>query len=111
MLFICNKKVAISYLTINDFKKNNAKTSDTIGMVNNLSGIDTVDIGVLISEDKPGLYTCSFRSKGNIDVSVVCQKFGGGGHLNASGCNIFGGYKTVISKIEKVINEYYAGLY
>lgn len=30
----------------------------------------------------------SLRSKGKIDVSLIAQKFGGGGHLNASGCTI-----------------------
>ncbi len=108
MRFICDNKLAISYLTIKDFKEYNCKNAETFGIVNTLVNIDIVDIGVLISEDKPNLYTCSFRSKGAIDVSQICEKFGGGGHVNASGCNIFGGYRTVIEKIEKVVNEYYA---
>ena len=108
--FICNNKVAISFLTIKDFKTFKTKNTETYGIVNTLVDIESVDIGILISEDKPNLYTCSFRSKNKIDVSVICEKFGGGGHLNASGCNIFGGHKVVISKIEKVINEYYARL-
>ena len=108
MKFVSNGKVAISYLTIKDFKANNTRNTETYGIVNTLVDIDSVDIGVLISEDKPNLYTCSFRSKGGIDVSQICQEFGGGGHLNASGCNIFGAYKNVIDKIEKVVNSYYA---
>ena len=108
MRFIANNRVAISYLTLRDFKVNNTRNTETYGIVNTLVDIDSVDIGILISEDKPNLYTCSFRSKGNVDVSLICQEFGGGGHLNASGCNIFGGYNNVIDKIEKVINSYYA---
>ncbi len=110
MQIICESKVAISFLTLRDFKEMGCKNTETFGIVDTLVNIDSVQIGVLISEDKPGLYACSFRSKGKIDVSVICGAFGGGGHVNASGCNIFGGYRTAIEKIEKVINDYYARL-
>ena len=108
--FICDGKVAITYLTRKDFKEFNCSNTETFGIVNTCVDIDTVDIGVLVSEDKPGLYACSFRGKGSVDVSKICETFGGGGHVRASGCNIFGTYNTVISKIEKVINDYYARL-
>ena len=36
-----------------------------------------------------------------IDVSKVASAFGGGGHLQAAGCNIFGSYKTVMNKLVK----------
>ena len=68
--------------------------------------IDTVDIGILISEKSPNLYACSLRGK-NKDVSIIAKYFGGGGHKLASGCNIFGSYRAVISKLEKVINDNY----
>lgn len=108
--FVCNNKVAITYLTRKDFQEFGCANTETFGIVNTCADIDTVDIGVLISEDKPGLYACSFRGKGRVDVSKICEEFGGGGHVRASGCNIFGTYKTVISKIEKVVGDYYARL-
>ena len=37
----------------------------------------------------------SLRSRGNIDVSEIAEKFGGGGHHNASGCLVEGDYLTV----------------
>ncbi len=106
--YICDGKVAITYLTKKDFTEIQTKNTETFGIVDILVNLDTVDVGILISEDKPNLYTCSLRSKGKVDVSEICIKFGGGGHIRAAGCNIFGGYKTVINKIEKVLNEYYA---
>ena len=106
--FICDKKVAITYLTRKDFQEFGCANTETFGIVNTCVDIDIVDIGVLISEDKPGLYACSFRGKGKVDVSKICEEFGGGGHVRASGCNIFGTHNTVMSKIEKVINDYYA---
>lgn len=108
MRFLCGNKVAITYLTRKDFQEFGCANTETFGIVNTCVDIDIVDIGVLVSEDKPGLYACSFRGKGKVDVSKICEEFGGGGHVRAAGCNIFGTYKTVISKIEKVIDEYYA---
>ncbi len=32
-----------------------------------------------------GLWKCSLRSAGKVDVSLIAQKYGGGGHHNASG--------------------------
>jgi nanoRNase/pAp phosphatase (c-di-AMP/oligoRNAs hydrolase) len=33
-------------------------------------------------------YNLSFRSNDKVYVSVICKKFGGGGHKNAAGCTI-----------------------
>lgn len=108
MRFLCDNTLAITYLTSRDFNECNCTNLETFGIVDTCVNIDTVKIGVLISEERAGLYTCSFRSKGKVDVSKICETFGGGGHTNASGCNIFGTFNTVISKIEKAVKEYYA---
>jgi len=106
LTFICDNKVAITYLTSKDFEKHNSSNNETFGIVDHCVNIDTVDIGILISEKSPNLYTCSFRGR-NKNVGVIAEYFGGGGHALASGCNIFGGYKAVISKIEKAIIDNY----
>lgn len=106
--FLCNNTLAITFLTLRDFEEQNCTNLETFGIVDTCVNIDCAKIGVLISEERPGLYTCSFRSKGKVDVSKICETFGGGGHVNASGCNIFGTYNTVISKIEKAVKDYYA---
>jgi oligoribonuclease NrnB/cAMP/cGMP phosphodiesterase (DHH superfamily) len=33
-------------------------------------------------------YNISMRSSDKVDVSIICKKFGGGGHPNASGCKL-----------------------
>lgn len=104
--YICNGKVAITYLTENDFKSNGLLTSENYGIVDTCVNIDSVDIGILISEKSKNLYACSLRGKGK-DVSIIASHFGGGGHKPASGCNIFGSYSAVIRKLEKAINELY----
>lgn len=104
--FICNNKVAITYLRESDFKRNNILSSENYGIVDMCANIDHVEIGILISEKSPNLYACSLRGREK-DVSIIAKCFGGGGHKLASGCNIFGSYSAVINKLEKAINENY----
>ena len=104
--FICDGKVAITYLTDRDFRKSNTINSETFGLVDICNNIENVEIGILISEKSPNLYSVSLRGR-NRNVSLIAEKFGGGGHMLASGCNIFGTHNTVIDKLEKVIVENY----
>ena len=48
-----------------------------------------------------GVQTCALPiwSKGDISAKDVAALFGGGGHLNASGCKIFGEYDDVKSQL------------
>ena len=111
MAFYFKNKVCISYITKHDFIDTKTTNNDTIGLIDTFIGIDGVEIGIVLSEDKPGICAVSMRSKGDIDVSKLCEYFGGGGHKNAAGCNIFGTAKTALNKIIKAIEEVYAGIY
>ncbi len=106
--FYCENRIAIIYLRANDYKECNINTTDSYGIVDTCINIEKVEIGILVSEIKPNLYTCSIRGKGSADVSVIAKEFGGGGHTNAAGCNIFGSCNTVINKLirasRKVLN-------
>lgn len=98
-------KLAIMSLTLNDYMRCHVNENDNLGLVDQCVNIDGVDVGILISEIKPNLYACSFRSKGVVDVSALAEKFGGGGHKNASGCNIFGTLHTVVAKLCRVCRK------
>lgn len=41
---------------------------------------------VFVEEEELGNYRCSIRSKG-VPINTLANKFGGGGHPHASGCN------------------------
>jgi phosphoesterase RecJ-like protein len=66
-----------------------------------------VEISILFSELEKNYFKLSFRSKGRFDVERVAGKFGGGGHINASGCTIRGDIDTikrlVLAQIEAVV--------
>jgi phosphoesterase RecJ-like protein len=45
------------------------------------------------------------RSKNDIDVGRVCQRFGGGGHKNAAGCIVNGKLEDVKELIKRAVSE------
>lgn len=106
LTYINNNKVAITYLTDKDFKRTDTINSETFGIVDMCTNIENIEIGILISEKSHNLYSCSLRGR-NRNVALVAEVFGGGGHKLAAGCNIFGSYKSVISKLEKAISDNY----
>jgi len=55
----------------------------------NLSSRPECDFAILWNYDHINeKYNVSMRSSNKVDVSVICKKFGGGGHPNASGCKL-----------------------
>lgn len=78
---------AYIFISQQDLKQYNVGLNDTEGIVNMITSIGRVRVGVLITERAQGM-KLSFRSKGNIDVNQFAQAhFGGGGHFNASGAS------------------------
>lgn len=104
-------KLCITYLTKNDFVSTKCNSTETFGIVDICVNISGVEIGAIVSQDKPNICAVSLRSKGNLDVAKVAEYFGGGGHRNAAGCNIFGSAKSVTHKLAKAVSEVYAGIY
>ena len=67
--------------------------------------IEGVEIGLLIKEWKDGLYKISIRTNTYVDATVLAGKFGGGGHIRASGCTIEGTLESVTEKIVNAAKE------
>ena len=78
----------ISWLFISQemLKATGSKLFDTDLIIRYLLSVPSVRIAVLIVEMQDGRTKASFRSRGNIYVNKLAQKYGGGGHMNAAGC-------------------------
>lgn len=63
-----------------------AGRGDTEGLVNYAMYSNGVEVGVLFTEVDDRATKVSFRSQNAIDVADMAAHFGGGGHINASGC-------------------------
>ena len=68
-------------------------------------GIEGVEVGITIKEQKDGA-KISVRTSAGVDSNEICSVFGGGGHKQAAGCFIAEAPETaekmLIDQIEKV---------
>ncbi len=91
----------IAWIRLTDamLKESGANKADTEGLVNYPLSIKEVQVVAFFREDGNGSFRVSLRSKGDIDVSAVAHRFGGGGHPNASGFGLTGSYSEVLEKV------------
>ncbi len=97
--FYCNRNLAMIMLSREDFEKTNTTLDDVDVFPDIPLQLDDVKFAILASEDDKGYFRVSFRSKGVISAKDVAVSFGGNGHLNASGCKIFGGFDEVKQRL------------
>jgi len=83
-------KLTWMFVSQAQMKKTGALEEDCEGLVNYALGIAGVEVAIFFREQADGRYRVSIRSKGAVDVAVVAEEFGGGGHKCASGCSIEG---------------------
>lgn len=73
--------------------------------------IQGIEVAVTMKEKNTDEYKISMRSAGRINVSAICKKLGGGGHVNAAGCLVKGklvnARKIVVDMIGKALEEYF----
>jgi len=72
---------------------------DCEGLVNYALSIGEVQVAVFFRELPDGRFRLSLRSKGEVNVAAVAQKFGGGGHECASGCAVDGPLAAAVEQI------------
>jgi phosphoesterase RecJ-like protein len=82
-------KVAFIHTLKGWMEETSTSYEDTEGFVNYARSVEGVEVAAFILE-KPeeGVWKVSLRSKGGADVSVVCERLGGGGHKYAAGCKL-----------------------
>ncbi|GMA61517.1 bifunctional oligoribonuclease/PAP phosphatase NrnA [Alicyclobacillus fastidiosus] len=82
-----------------------ASEDDVEGLVAFARSVETVEVGVLLRERPDGKVKASLRSKRQVDVSVIAQQFGGGGHARAAGCVLEGPLTMARQRIEAVVSS------
>lgn len=106
MEYFENGKIALAYLTVEDYEKLNTEIGDDEGLVEMLRDIEGVEVAVLLKE-KEGTegFKCSLRSHESVNVSDICLLLGGGGHPGAAGCFVNGTLEQVKTKILSTIKH------
>lgn len=92
-------RIAWLWITHEDMVRLGASEEDSLGIVNYAIGISGVEVAVFLREMADRRIRVSLRSKSTVRVAQVAEQFGGGGHENASGCNMDGPMDVAIDRI------------
>jgi len=95
-------RISWSVLTAKDFAEIGATDEDTEGIVTHIRAVRGSEIGVLLRELPGGTVRVSLRSRRSADVSVVAEKFGGGGHRAAAGCTL---HMPLAEAVQTILSE------
>lgn len=101
--FALDDRLAFIVTTLEDLRETGADKSVTEGFVDFPLTIDGVEVSIALMEVKKRQYKASLRSKGKVNVNAVASAFGGGGHVLASGCMLFGEYEEVVEKLSYAV--------
>lgn len=101
--FELDEKFALILVTNEMLNTVGGDMSVTEGFVDFPMTIDGVEVAASILETKKGQYKVSLRSKGKVNVNAVAGEFGGGGHVLASGCMLFGEYEEVVERLKEAV--------
>lgn len=84
----------------------NARKEDFEGVVNQLRITQGVECAVFLYEKEKGYLKCSLRASSDlVDVAEIAVKFGGGGHIRASGFDAQMELAALEKKLVEMISE------
>ena len=100
-----DKHIGWTWVTQEQMDRSEAKEEDCEGLVNYVLSIGEVEVAAFLRELPDGRFRVSLRSKGQLDVARVAEKFGGGGHECASGCSIDGPLQNAVALVLEMLRR------
>jgi len=97
-------KISIISASYDDISKNNFTKDNLDILIDVARSIHSVHAAVSIRQlETKKQFKVSMRANEDIDVSIVCSVFGGGGHVRAAGCTVTA--ESESEAIEILLNE------
>jgi phosphoesterase RecJ-like protein len=98
-------RLAWLWVSQNDMARSQAAEEDSEGIVNYAIGIAGIEVAVFLRELPDHQVRLSIRSKNGMNVAAVADRFGGGGHENASGCTLEGPLPKATERILSYLRD------
>lgn len=105
MRFYCNDRCAFITVTQDMYRRSGSDESEVDRLANLPRQIEGVLVGVTMRELKDGSFKASVRTHGDIDASEICGRLGGGGHVGAAGCTLYGTKQQATNSLIKEIQD------
>ena len=104
--YFLGEKLAVISISLETMKQFGADNGMTVGFVDFPLSVDTVEVSASVMEVRKGQYKISLRSKIYADVNKIAGTFGGGGHVRAAGCMLFGELEDVVDRLTYTVSQY-----
>ena len=88
MRFYFDGRCAMITVTQKMFEESGSNESECDGIAALPRQVEGVLVGVTLREKEDGSFKVSVRTRSGVDASEICARLGGGGHKNASGCQL-----------------------
>jgi phosphoesterase RecJ-like protein len=85
------------------------KEVDTEDMTTLARSIQGVEMVMFFKQMGPETFRVSLRSKGSANAARVAERFGGGGHVHASGFTVYGPYEMLIQEVPATVEALLEG--
>lgn len=82
-----------------------AGSEDLDGLVDHARSVEGTEVAILFREVADGSTKVSLRSNGDFDVNAIARKFGGGGHIKASGAVLGAPMATAREKVLSAVRQ------
>ena len=92
-------RAIVSVVTLETMKFYGATPKTVDGIVNQLRRTRGTYVAIFMYELEEGQFKVSLRSDEHVNVSLIAQSFGGGGHIRAAGFNVEGDPEEHIRRI------------
>ena len=109
-ILLMGGKVIVSYVSSDVQHLYGIDSSDMSGIIDQLRVTKGVEVALLLKEEKKREWKVSMRSCKTVDVSKIAVMFGGGGHVRASGCTMYGSAHDCINSLTKEIEKQFSAV-
>lgn len=96
------QRVALMAFSLRDQERFGVNGEDMEGLVNYTLMMKEMEVGALLREER-GRTKVSLRAKYGVDVNLMAQKLGGGGHTKAAGATCTMSFEKTLEEVERLL--------
>lgn len=102
---ILGDKIIYSYITSKTLSEFGVLGRDTGGIIDQLRFTEGVEVAVFMYDLPDGKIKTSLRSVHDIDVNIIANHFGGGGHIRAAGFTTTLSADEIVKGVAELVKE------
>lgn len=105
-----NGDIAIIFLRMEDYQDLNVTPADSAGFINKILLLENAKFVLFFNEIEKNKAKVSVRSSSGVNLAEFSAKFGGGGHVKASGFSIEGLLEKSIERVKSSLEIAYQAM-